>query len=596
VHPIDWTIVVAFTAWIVYDGLKRTKDSQELEGYFLAKRSIPWWAAGISVMATQLSAITMIGTTGQGYTDGLRFIQFYFGLPLAMIVLSITLVPFFYRSRVYTAYEYLEQRFDARTRRFTSLLFLLSRGMSCGAVVSAPAVVLSLVLGWNVAATALAITLPAVVYTMFGGVQAVTWTDVKIMVLIVFGLLVLVVTAALGLPDGVGVGDGLGIAAATGRLRSFDFSFDLTNQYTFWSGTIAAFFLFCSYFGTDQSQVQRYLTARSVVEAQRSLLVSAYWKIPLQFLVLLLGVLVFVFYVFNPPPMLFSAAEVSRLQAPASGAAYAALQAEFDAAYAERRAAALDLAASRQSGDAARISGAQTAFRERNATLESVRGRAIALARDRDGGSAFTDVNYIIPTFILTQLPIGLIGLLIVAIIMAATDTIAGELNSLSTATVIDFYKPLVRRVAPDAHYLAVSKAATGAWGLFACAVAVWAADLGSLIEVVNRFGSFFYGSILGVFVLATGVRRATATGAFVGLIAGMSAVAWAATFTDVAFLWHNVIGTVTVVVVGVAVSLMGRGPNQTGPGPTEMRPGPNQTGPGPDEMRRGPLRSADRG
>jgi Na+/proline symporter len=561
VHPVDWTILLAFTAWIVYDGLKRTKDSQELEGYFLAKRSIPWWAAGISVMATQLSAITMIGTTGQGYTDGLRFIQFYFGLPLAMIVLSITLVPFFYRSRVYTAYEYLEQRFDARTRSTTSLLFLLSRGMSCGAVVSAPAVVLSLVLGWNVAATSLAITLPAVVYTMFGGVQAVTWTDVKIMVLIVFGLLVMVVAALLGLPDGVGLGDGLGVAAATGRLRSFDFSFDLTNQYTFWSGTIAALFLFCSYFGTDQSQVQRYLTARSQDEARHSLLVSAYWKIPLQVLVLLLGVLVFVFYVFNPPPLLFSTAAANRLRTTASGPAYAALQGEFDAAFDARRAAALDLAASRQSDDPARLTAAQAAFRERNAALESVRGRAIALARESGDSASFTDVNYIIPTFILTQLPIGLIGLLIVAIIMAATDTIAGELNSLSTATVMDFYRRRLKPVASDAHYLAVSKAATAAWGLFACAVAVWAAELGSLIEVVNRFGSFFYGSILGVFVLAIGFRHATANGAFVGLIAGMSAVAWAASFTDVAFLWHNVIGTVTVVVVGLAVSLARRGP-----------------------------------
>ena len=553
-HPVDWTIVVAFTAWIVYDGLKRTKDSQELEGYFLAKRSIPWWAAGISVMATQLSAITMIGTTGQGYTDGLRFIQFYFGLPLAMIILSVTLVPFFYRSGVYTAYEYLEQRFDAKTRSMTSLLFLLSRGMSCGAVVSAPAVVLSLVLGWNVTATALMITMPAVVYTMFGGVQAVTWTDVKIMGLIVFGLVAMIVAAVLGLPDGVSLGDGLGIAAATGRLRSFDFSFDITNQYTFWSGTIAALFLFCSYFGTDQSQVQRYLTARSVDEAQHSLLVSAYWKIPLQFLVLLLGVLVFVFYIFNPPPMLFSAAEEGRLRAGASAPAYAALQTEFDSAFEQRRVAAADLATSRQAGDPTRLAASQDAFRERNTALESVRARAMTLARETSRGS-FTDVNYIIPTFILTQLPVGLIGLLIVAIIMAATDTIAGELNSLSTATVIDFYKRRVRPVAPDAHYLAVSKAATGLWGLFACAVAVWAAELGSLIEVVNRFGSFFYGSILGVFILAVGFRRATPNGAFIGLIVGMGSVAWAATYTSVAFLWHNVIGAVAVVVVGLIVS-----------------------------------------
>ena len=558
-HALDWAVVLGFSAWIVYDGLKRTKDSHEIEGYFLANRSIPWWAAGISVMATQLSAITMIGTTGQGYTDGLRFIQFYFALPLAMVILSLTLVPFFYKSGVYTAYEFLERRFDAKTRSLTSALFLMSRGMSCGAVISAPAVVLSLVLGWDLTATALAIALPAVVYTMFGGVQAVTWTDVKIMVLIVFGLFAVIATALLGLPSGVGLGDGLSVAAATGRLRTFDFSFDLTNQYTFWSGTIAALFLFCSYFGTDQSQVQRYLTARSVDEARHSLLMSAYWKIPLQLVVLLLGVLVFVFYVFTPPPLLFSSADVARLRAGNSAPAYAALEAEFATAVAARRAAATELVAARRSGVAARVDAGRESVRQSEAALNEIRSRAAVLVRQNNGGRSFSDVNYITPTFILTQLPVGLVGLLILAIIMAATDTIAGELNSLSTATVIDFYKRWLRPVASDAHYLTISKVITGLWGLFACAIAVWAAELGSLIEVVNRFGSFFYGSILGVFILAIAVPLATGTGAFVGLIAGMASVAWVTRFTNIAFLWHNVVGAVVVVAVGLLVSLMTR-------------------------------------
>ena len=556
-HPVDWVIVVAFTAWIVYDGLKRTKDSHEIEGYFLAKRSIPWWAAGISVMATQLSAITMIGTTGQAYADGMRFIQFYFGLPLAMIILSWTLVPFFYNSRVYTAYEYLEQRFDAKTRSITSLLFLLSRGLSVGAVISAPAVVLSLVLGWNLTATSLAIAMPAVLYTMFGGVQAVTWTDVKTMTLIVGGLVAIIVTAVLGLPDGVSVGDGLAVAAATDRLRSFDFSFDITNQYTFWSGTIAALFLFCSYFGADQSQVQRYLTARSLPEARQSLLMSAYWKIPLQVIVLLVGVLVFVFYTFNQGPLIFSAAAEARLRSGQAAEAYRALESEFDAAFTARRQAAVELASARASDDTARVSAARSEMRSRESAMQDVRARATRLLRETEGDTSFTDINYIIPTFILTQLPIGLIGLLIVGILMAATDTIAAELNSLSTATVIDFYKRRMRPTATDAHYLTVSKIATGVWGLFACGIAVWAAELGSLIEVVNRFGSFFYGSILGVFILAAGFPRATSNGAFVGLIAGMASVAWAATFTNVAFLWHNVIGVVAAVVVGLAVSVV---------------------------------------
>jgi SSS family transporter len=550
-HWLDWTVFLGFLAWIVYDGLKRTRDSHELEGYFLAKRSIPWWAAGISVMATQLSAITMIGTTGQGYTDGMRFIQFYFGLPLAMIVLSVTLVPFFYNSGVYTAYEYLERRFDAKTRAFTSLLFLLSRGMSCGAVVAAPAVVLSLVLGLDLTTTSLLITLPAVVYTMFGGVQAVTWTDVKIMVLVVFGLIAVIAAAVIGYPQDISVVDGLTIAGAAGRLRTFDFSLDFTNQYTFWSGTIAALFLFCSYFGTDQSQVQRYLTAKSVDEARHSLLMSAYWKIPLQALVLLLGVLVFVFYIFNPPPLIFADGAAERLDPDGRGT-YLALQQQHDQAVQERRDAAYHVASARASGDAGQLEAARAEFRRENAELERLRGEAKALIRQSARDDSFDDVNYIIPKFILEHLPIGLVGLLILAIVLAATDSIAGELNSLSTATVIDFYRRWARPVASDGHYLAVSKAATGIWGLFACGVAVWAAELGSLIEVVNRIGSFFYGSVLGVFILAIGVPRATGTAAFVGLIAGMGLVAATAAFTDVAFLWHNVIGAVAVVVVGL--------------------------------------------
>ena len=558
-HPIDWMVVIGFVTWIVYDGLRRTKDSHEIDGYFLANRSIPWWAAGISVMATQLSAITMIGTTGQGYTDGLRFIQFYYALPLAMIILSVTLVPFFYNSRVYTAYEYLERRFDGKTRSLTSLLFLISRGMSCGAVVSAPAVVLSLVLGWNLTLTSLAITMPAVVYTMFGGVQAVTWTDVKIMVLIVFGMFAVVVAAILGFPANVGVVDGLGLAAATGRMQTFDFSLDLTNPYTFWSGTIAALFLFCSYFGADQSQVQRYLTARSVDEARHSLLLSAYWKIPLQLLVLMIGVLIYVFYIFNTPPLLFSPAHAERLRSGESAIQFARLEVDFTSAHEARRKAAADLSAARDVHDGTRIRAATETFLEKEGAVQALRRSAADLVRESTDDRTFTDVNYIIPTFILQHLPIGLIGVLIVAIIMAATDTIAGELNSLSTATVIDFYKRRVHTSGSDAHYLTISKIATGLWGLFACGVAVWAAELGSLIEVVNRFGSFFYGSILGVFILAIGIRRATGHGAFVGLIAGMVSVGWAAAFTRLAFLWHNVVGAVVVVIVGIVVSEIDR-------------------------------------
>src|SRR5512137_1447468 len=281
-HLLDWAVVVAYLVWIVWDGLKRSKATSEVEGYFLANRSLPWWAVGLSVMATQLSAITLVGTTGQGYADGLRFVQFYLGLPIAMIILSVTVVPFFYRAKVYTAYEYLERRFDGRTRTLASLLFLASRGLSCGVIVAAPAVILSIVLGWNLTLTVLAIGLPTAFYTMFGGVQAVTWTDVKQMAVIVAGVVAAVVVLIVGLPPAVGVGQALHVAGAAGRLRALDFSFNLNETYTFWSGIIGGLFLMLSYFGCDQSQVQRYLTAKSIEEGRDSLMMSAYVKIPLQ--------------------------------------------------------------------------------------------------------------------------------------------------------------------------------------------------------------------------------------------------------------------------------------------------------------------------
>jgi Na+/proline symporter len=555
-HPVDWFIVIVYLVWIVWSGIRHTKDSHEIEGYFLAKRSLPWWAVGLSVMATQLSAITMIGTTGQAYDDGMRFLQFYYALPVAMIVLSMTAVPFFHRARVYTAYEYLERRFDLKTRSLTSFLFLLSRGMSCGTVISAPAVVLSIVFGWNITLTVFAIGLPTAVYTMAGGVQAVTWTDVKQMYLIVFGLLAAAVTLVFSLPPNVDLLDALHIAGATGRLEMFDFRFDLTEQYTFWSGTIAGLFLFCSYFGTDQSQVQRYLTARSIDEGRESLLMSAYWKIPLQALVLLIGVLLFVFYVFTPPPLLFNRVYESRLAEGPHAGALAALEGRFQEVFAARREAATALAAAERSGDGSRIEAERHRFLESDRHVRAARAEGVALVRRATGDPTYNDVNYVFPTFVLRHMPIGLIGLLLAAIFAAAMSTIASELNALSTTTVIDFYRRLVRPAAPDSHYLAVSKLATGFWGIFACVIALWAVELGSLIEVVNRFGSLFYGSILGVFVLAIGVPRATGTGAFVGLIAGMVAVAYVARATEIAFLWHNVVGVVVVVVVGTAVSL----------------------------------------
>lgn len=551
-HPLNWAIVLAYLAYVMIDGIRVSRGTKEIEGYFLANRSLPWWAVGLSVMATQLSAVTLIGTTGQGATDGLRFVQFYFGLPIAMVILGVTLVPFLHGAKVFTAYEYLERRFDAKTRSLTAFLFLVSRGMSCGTIIAAPAVVFSAIFGWPVSWCVALIGVPTVIYTMIGGVQAVTWADVKQMVIIVGALAAIVVVLLWRLP--VSPDEALRVAGAAGRMRPFDFSFNLSETYTFWSGILGGTFLMLSYFGTDQSQVQRYLTARSVPEARSSLLMSAYWKIPLQALILVIGILVFVFYLFQPQPLLWNPAHASRVQA-AEPAAYAQLTTRFDSLLARRARAAQQLAVT--PADAPDAPRRSIDFRAADAEVSSLRTEALAVA-ERVTGEPSRDVNYIMPRFVLDQLPLGLAGIFIAAVMAAAMSSIAAELNSLSTSTVIDFYRRWVRPTASDAHFLTVSKAATAAWGVFACVVATFAASLGSLIEVVNRFGSFFYGSILGVFLLAM-VRRATATGAFVGLIAGMSAVG-AVSFglPQVSFLWHNVIGAAVVFLVGI---LLGRAP-----------------------------------
>jgi solute:Na+ symporter, SSS family len=560
---IDWTIIGVYLIWIVWDGIRLSRNTDKLEGYFLASKSLPWWAVGLSVMATQLSAITMVSSTGQGYADGMGLLQQYYALPIAMIIIAVTFVPFFRNANVYTAYEYLEGRFDAKTRSFTALLFLLSRGMSTGVVISAPAVVVSVMIGVDVSTICVLLAVPTAIYTMYGGVQAVAWTDVKQMYLIVFGLIAACVTLIVGLPSSISINEALEIAGTAGRLQAFNFSTDPSVRFTFWTGTLGALFLFLSYFGTDQSQVQRYLTAKSVDEAGTSLFMSAFWKIPLQALVLIIGVFMFVFYLFTPPPMLFNRVHDERVRESARAGEYAALEQQFRAAIGERRSAAQQLADAERAGDAASIESLKAAFRGTEQTVKDARAQAVALVKDVTGDNSYNDINYVFPTYIVTQMPIGLIGLLMAAIFAAAMSTISGELSALSTSTVIDFYRRWVRSDADDAHLLMVSRVAMLFWAVFASVVAIWAVELGSLIEVVNRFGSFFYGSILGVFLLAIGWSRCNSTGAFVGLIAGMSVVGYVTAYTSIAFLWYNLIGAVVVFAVGMIVSEL-TGPRKT--------------------------------
>lgn len=543
-HLLDWAVVIAYLAYVIWDGVRMSRHSKDVDGYFLAGRSLPWWAVGLSVMATQLSAITLVGTTGQAYTDGMRFLQFYYGLPLAMIILCVTVVPFFYRAKVFTAYEYLEKRFDAKTRALTSFFFLISRGLGVGTIISAPSIVLSIVFGLNIYVMIFLMGMSTTIYTVIGGVQAVTWTDVKQMFVIFFGLSVCILVILWSFPPGVSMNDGLHLAGSLGKLNTIETKFDLNEKYTIWSGLIGGLFLMLGYFGCDQSQVQRFLTAKSVDEGRTSLLMSAFLKIPMQFFILLIGVMVFVFYQFSAPPIVFNVHEIAKAQ---QNPQFALIEQNYAQAHAERREAALKF-----------TDGAtehKQAYIDADKKFNTARQEAVAFVRETSDKS-FNDINYIFPTFVLQNMPMGVIGLIIAAIFAAAMSSISAELNALATATTIDFYRRFYNPNGTDKQFVRMGKLSTFVWGIFACIVAVFATNLGSLIEVVNKFGSFFYGSLLGVFVLAFIVKRARPRGAFFGLLFGITSVWIASNYTKIEFLWFNVIGCLVTVAAGYLISL----------------------------------------
>jgi Na+/proline symporter len=504
-------------------------------------------------MATQISAITFVGTTGQAYTQGMSFLVVYFGLPIAMVVLCMTLVPFFYRSGVFTAYEYLEKRFDSRTRTLTSILFLLSRGLSMGVTLYAPSLVLSVILGWSETTTILIMGGTTILYVVHGGNKSVIWTDVVQMVIIWAGIFICAGVALGQLPRGVTFRDALAVAQLTDHLQVMDFSLDPTRSYTVWSGLIAGSFLAMSYFGADQSQVQRYLSARSLGESRLSLLFSGFLKVPMQFLILLTGVLVFLFYHFVPPPLLWNAREQQRLERELPPAQLAAMRSDLEIAHAQRSKAAQDYARTRSEGS-------RQVYLDANGRVNAVQAAAGQRVKELTRAASYNDTNYIFPTYVVTQLRGGLAGLVMAVIFAAAMSTLAGEFNSVATATLVDFYQRFVRTDGTPAHYLWMSRLFTAGWGAFACVVALQAGRLGSAIEVVNRFGSYFYGSILGVFGLAILTPKASARGAFYGLVAGMTTVFLVSRFSNVAFLWYNVIGAGTVFVVGLAITAVAPG------------------------------------
>ncbi|HEY6555143.1 MAG TPA: sodium:solute symporter [Vicinamibacteria bacterium] len=552
-EPADWAVLGFYLVAIVGFGVYMGRGNRRVEDFFLAGRQMPWWAIGLSVMATQISAITFVGTTGQAFSKGMSFLVVYFGLPFAMVILCVTLVPFFYRAGVYTAYQYLEKRFDGRTRTLTSLLFLISRGLSVGVTLYAPSLVLSVVLGWSEPATILLMGSTTIAYVVYGGNKSVIWTDVVQMVLIWVGVFVCLGVAITKLPPAFGLRDSLALAQTAGRLAIVDTSLDPTKPYTLWSGLIGGFFLALAYFGTDQSQVQRYLSGKSLRESRLSLLFNAFLKIPMQFLILLTGVLVFVFYHFHPQPLLWNPSDQRALEVQAPAGALAPIESRFVAAEGRRRAAAEAFGAARH--DESRAEAARLEYLAAGAAVEEARAEAHALIKTIRKESRYDDTNYVFPTYVLSTLRGGLAGLILAVIFAAAMSTLSGELSALATASMVDFYQRLGKGQRDEKHDLLVSRLLTAGWGVFAGVVALQAGRLGSAIEVVNKFGSYFYGSILGVFGLAILAPKADGRGAFWGLLAGIATVAVVAQTTNVAFLWYNPIGAVTVFVVGRLLS-----------------------------------------
>ena len=560
--PLDWIVLGASLVGVVLYGVWRGRGNRDLGGYLLADRTMRWHTITLSIMATQASAITFLSTPGQGFADGMRFVQFYFGLPLAMIVLSATAVPLYRRLRVYTAYEYLEQRFDTKTRSLAALLFLIQRGLAAGLTIYAPALILSVLLGWNIHLTNLAMGAFVIVYTTSGGAKAVNHTQFVQMLIIFGGIGTAFVLILNSLPPDVSFLDAVRVAGVMGRLNAVDYSFDLQNRYNIWSGLIGGFFLALSYFGTDQSQVGRYLTGRSVTESRLGLLLNGILKVPMQFSILFLGAMVFVFYLFTAPPIFFNPVDVKNVTASAHGEAFRAEERRYRAATDARRGRAEDYIAARRTGEPAQVAVAERALTEAQVEAEASRAAAVVLIQKNDPTAQESDTNYVFLNFVMHHLPAGVIGLVLAAIFAASMSSTSAELNALSSTTAVDIYRRfLERKGGVDPETLArrevlFSKAATVFWGAFAIAFAEFASRLGSLIEAVNILGSLFYGTILGIFLTAFYAKRVGGTAVFVAALIAEAAVVACFQFTTISFLWYNVVGCLCVVGISLVLSV----------------------------------------
>jgi solute:Na+ symporter, SSS family len=554
---LEWIVLFGTLFTIVAYGVWKTRGSKNIQGYLLGDKSMKWWTIGLSIMATQASAITFLSTPGQAFDDGMRFIQFYFGLPLAMVVVSITFVPIFHNLKVFTAYEYLESRFDLKTRILGAFLFLVQRGLAAGITIYAPSIVLTSLLGWNLTLTNIFIGTLVIIYTVSGGTKAVSQTQKHQMAIMMSGIVLAGFIVLSYLPQNVGFIDALKVAGKMGKLNVVTFDFDLNDRYNIWSGLIGGFFLAMAYFGTDQSQVQRYLTGKSITESRLGLLLNGILKIPMQFVILFIGVLVFLFYQFNAPPIFFNSPLKAKVYETSYSVSFKELEAEHYKIFEKKRDKIHEMvdAFKSENSDAANTIAAEV--NALSGDMKTLEDDAVAIISMANPKAETEDRDYIFLSFVMEHMPKGIVGLLLAVIFSAAMSSTSSELNALGSTTTIDFYKRNFNRTGSDRQYLVASKFFTFVWGVLAISFAAFASLLENLIQAVNILGSLFYGTILGLFVVSFYIKFVQSHAVFWAAIAAELFVIYCFFFTDIAYLNFNIIGCLMVVALSLIIQMI---------------------------------------
>ena len=554
---LDWFVLIFTLASIVTYGIWKTRGAKDLQSYLKGNNDAKWWGIGISIMATQASAITFLSTPGQAYTDGMRFIQFYFGLPIAMIILSVTFLPIFYRLKVYTAYEYLETRFDLKTRTLAAFLFLIQRGLAAGITIYAPSIILSTLLNWNLTLTNIFIGLLVILYTVSGGTKAVTQTQKQQMAVMMGGMILAGILVINMLPNNISFLDAVNVAGKMGKLNLVNFDFDLEDRYNFWTGTTAALFLFLSYFGTDQSQVQRYLTGKSLAQSRLGLIMNGLLKIPMQLIILFIGVMVFVFYQFNTPPIFFNKVELNNIKSSNYSSEVNSLETEFKALHDKKTVDIYTLLDAQKNEDKVRVQELKRSVLVTEKKMHEINSNVKTIVLKNNPSAETNDKDYIFMSYVIDYLPTGVIGLLFAVMFCAAMSSTASELNALASTTTIDIYKRSIKKKENDRHYLMSSKYFTLFWGVLAILFATTASLFENLIQAVNLLGSLFYGTILGIFVVAFYFKNVKSNAVFYCSIAAeiivisihfLNHYQLAPYWLQMGYLWYNVVGCLLVI------------------------------------------------